>query len=68
MFEDLIKNTVILPLPFQVCEEDPNASSNSTIFHGGLEPSCGDLEPEELPSGNVNALRTQWEMCAKNTG
>ncbi|XP_072015376.1 serine/threonine-protein kinase TNNI3K-like [Amphiura filiformis] len=51
-----------------VCEEDPNASSNIASFHGGLEPSCSDLEPEELPSGNVNALRTQWEMCAKNTG
>ncbi|XP_030853711.1 serine/threonine-protein kinase TNNI3K isoform X2 [Strongylocentrotus purpuratus] len=34
--------------------------------YSGLEPSPSDLEPGELPAGNVTALRTQWEMCAKS--
>ena len=53
---------------FQAFEEDTRNISNLHSYHSGMEPSCGDLEPEELPSGHVNALRTQWEMCAQNIG
>ncbi|XP_071494273.1 serine/threonine-protein kinase TNNI3K-like [Diadema antillarum] len=36
------------------------------LGYSGLEPSPSDLEPAELPAGNVTALRTQWEMCARS--